>query len=289
MASGQLSSPPVRPARQFKGYNSSPEWSSDGKFMAFASRRDIPAPISVSPGVIPILSMETGQVVRELMPAIFYGGIGRWSPDGRLFIARGTDLKGRDGIVKIDAATGETTFVVPNETCSGIPHWAPDGRSFFCYHFGDQDPGIVQVDVTSGAVLRSSPVAGQGWAVSPDGKYLVYALNDALGLIELATGHTREILKLTPADQFGNAFSLDCTPDSRAVVFYGKLHGDQGMWYVPIDGHQPHKINLDLGPIYSWRFNPTTGQVAFSTDGIMAHLEMWKMEHFLPSADAATQ
>ena len=52
------------------------------------------------------------------------------------------------------------------------------------------------------------------------------------------------------------------------------------MWFVPIDGRLPHKINVGVGPILGWRFNAKTGQVAFSTDGLGDRLEIWKMENF---------
>jgi Tol biopolymer transport system component len=283
VATGQLASSPLQPVRQFKGFNSAPELSGDGKYLAYASRRDIPAPINVTRSIVPILSMETGQIVREMAPGVSYWGIGRWSPDGRQFILRGADLKGRSGILSIDAVTGETALVAPNETCSGVPFWSPDSATVFCYQFNDKR--IVRLDVKTGTVVRTFPAAGQGAGASPDGRYIVYWGDaDDLRLLELATGQTREIIRLPPtASQFGNLMTFDWTPDSAAVVFYGKLNGDEGMWLAPIDGRAPHKIRLDVGPVFSWRFNPKTGQVAFGTDRIDGKVEMWKMEHFLPA------
>ena len=96
-----------KPIHQFKGMNTSPEWSNDGRFLAYLSTREVPAPIPTPRPVIAIQSMQTGQV-REVFPTLSYVFMGRWSPDDRLFIARGADLKGRSGIVKIDTSTGES-------------------------------------------------------------------------------------------------------------------------------------------------------------------------------------
>ena len=164
MVSGQLSSAPVQPIQQFRGLNALADWSGDGKLLAYVSRRGVRT-------VLGILSMETGSM-RELYPPLSYMAPPRWSPDNRQFIARGADLKGRSGIVRIDATTGDASLVVPNEVCTGGPYWAPDSKSFFCYRFTEQE--IVQVDVQSGAVLRKFHAEGQGTGVSPDGRYIVY-------------------------------------------------------------------------------------------------------------------
>jgi Tol biopolymer transport system component len=103
--------------------------------------------------------------------------------------------------------------------------------------------------------------------------------------LELATRRTRALVKHEPADS-AVFLSIDWTPDSRAIAFYGSLRGSRGMWLVPVDGSQPHTINVGTDPIAVWRFNAKTGQVAFATDG-SAKLEMWKMEHFLSVPVAA--
>ncbi len=46
------------------------------------------------------------------------------------------------------------------------------------------------------------------------------------------------------------------------MVFYGRLRGAEGMWLVPVDGRPPHRINVGM-KVDTWRFNPTTDQVAF--------------------------
>lgn len=81
------------------------------------------------------------------------------------------------------------------------------------------------------------------------------------------------------------------SPDGRYVARPDHSTGnlvlyEQGMWRVPIDGGTPHKIAVDVGRIFSWRFDAKTGQVAFSTNGRGPSYEMWKMENFLPTPTA---
>ena len=126
--SGQLSSRPVSPIKQFNGVTGMAQWSSDGRLLLYESWRDIPAPINVTRPVVAIVSADTSETVREVHPALSYGGMGSLSPDGRTFVVRGSDLKGRSGILRVDSTSGAATLIAPSETCSGIPFWAPDGR-----------------------------------------------------------------------------------------------------------------------------------------------------------------
>lgn len=285
-AAGKFTSIPVQPIQQFRGLNTSPEWSSDGRFLAYLSTREVPHPIPTPRPVFAIQSVETGQT-RELFPTLSYVFMGRWSPDDRLFIARGSDLKGRSGIVKIDSKTGEASLVVPNETCSGIPFWSRDGSSFFCFNFNDAKPAILEVDL-SGNVLRTFSASGQGADVSPDGRHVVHFNYDrtqppGLKLLSLIDGTSKELIRLTPpASQIANEMTVRWTPDGRNVVFFGKLNGDSGLWAVPIDGTLPHKLNIDDPNIGYFRFNPKANTVAFSSSP-RPRQELWKMENFLPS------
>ena len=280
--SGQLSSSTMQPIQQFKGLNASPQWSGDGRYLAYGSKRDIPAPINVTRLVVPIHAMAINATERELHPKLSYGGVGRWSPDGRHFIVRGADLKGRSGILTVDAETGDATLVVSGDTCDGVPFWAPDSKSFYCYRFEEQQ--IVQVDIVSGNVLRTIRSESQGAAISADGRYIAYMepRGQELKLLMVASGKTRTLITLAPPSRIGNMATIDFTPDGKAVV-YGQINGGEGMWFTPLDGGASHRIDVNVGrPIIGWRFNTKTNQVAFTTNTTFGRLEVWKMENFLP-------
>ena len=274
----------TQPIQRFSGQNTQPDWSGDGAQLAYVSRRYH----STRP-VIAIMSNESG-TIRELYPPVSYLAFPRWSPDSKQLIARGADLKGRSGIVRIDAATGDASLVVPNEVCSGVPYWAADSRSFFCYHSAAKQ--IAQVDVTSGAVLKKYSGVSQGSGASPDGRY-VSAFNldtegepRAIKLVSLATGESRVLLPMPVADsQFGNLTSYGWTPDSRYLFFFGKVHGQTGLWLVPVDGGEPQRIAIEGESVQTLRMNPKTGQIAWTSD-VAPRVEVWKMEHFLTTRTA---
>lgn len=276
-ASGQLASGSLQALQQFKGFAFFPQFLDDGKSLTYASRRDVLNPPA---NVFVTLSTDTGQV-REFRPALGYGNFPHWFRDGRHVIVYGVDLKGRPGVFKIDAKTGGVALTVPRDTCN-LPFLPSNGLWIFCHSQPHKE--LRQLDAASGVVIRTVKIEGQPYAASPDGRYVV---TSALHIVELETGESRSIIRLSPpSSQVGNNFTIDWTPDSRSVVFYGRLNGEDGMWRVPIDGGAPQRIKVDVGTILSWRFNAKTGQVAFSTNGVGPRLEMWKMENFLPAVAA---
>ena len=110
-ATGRFLSPPVAPIQTYVGNNGFPDWSPDGKYLAYASQRGT---VGSRYFVIGIRSTETGQT-RELtpLPGFFLLQSMVWAPDGRSFTVAGRDVKGREGIFRVDALTGQTTVIVP--------------------------------------------------------------------------------------------------------------------------------------------------------------------------------
>ena len=269
----QLSTTPSRLIKQFKGLNQMPEWSADGNYLAHVSKRDAAVP---SPVTIAISSAETGDPVREVHPRASYLLYPKWSPDGRTFIARGADLKGRSGILRIDAATGETSIVALNEKCSGVPYWAAQGRTFFCYDFSAKR--IVELDVDSGEIKRT--FAGSQGASSPDGRHIAF-FDRGLQVLPLAGGPVRELL---PAEgtSLANLMTLTFTPDSQAIVFRGTIKGTAGVWWVALAGGEPRRLDIDPKAVTMLRFNSKTWQLAYAPSNSPQY-EIRKLEHFVPA------
>lgn len=78
-----------------------------------------------------IRSVETGQT-RELRPKLQYFQMPRGAPDGRSVAVQASDLKGRQGIYRVDAQTGDAEAIVLNPLGVASPlAWAPDGKRLF--------------------------------------------------------------------------------------------------------------------------------------------------------------
>src|SRR5207248_651574 len=122
LEAGKLLGPPVTFTQGFiDGAEYGPNWSPDGKYLAYVVNGDSGAAIR---------SVATGQV-RLLPRTLTYYRNPSWSPDGRWLLTSGRDLKGREGIFQIDAQTGEVTPVIVGDGLTGDPQWAPDGKKVY--------------------------------------------------------------------------------------------------------------------------------------------------------------
>src|SRR5258706_5115834 len=166
-------SEPVLAAQRFLGTNAGADWSPDGKYLAYASRR---GSTSRSPSVLTIHSLADGSerdVVTKLAYILEYHGI-RWSPDGRAIFVRGVDRKGLEGLYKVSVETGETVLAARGITTP--PVWSPDRRTmYFLLRAHDGTNQIVALDTRDNAerlVYRSPKRTFAHITISPDGKNL---------------------------------------------------------------------------------------------------------------------
>jgi Tol biopolymer transport system component len=291
-STGKVLSPPAPATEQFVHSNRQPDWSPDGKYLAYST----PSAASSSRfSTLSIQSVETGKV-RELHPRLNYFQWPRWSPDGSAFVVQGTDLKGRQGIHRIDARSGDTDLLVLN---GGAPQWAPDGKRIY-YSRASSDPNakgdraIIERDLASGdehELLRRKDIQGQSVSVSPDGRYLSCITYDPVtkeGLLvtlPVAGGEPQELLRLP----FGGRFTA-WTPDGRSILFTKNISstGDEGneVLMIPTAGGQAKKIDFGPGAIRGLRVQAGGNKVVFFTPGTNT-AEVWTLESFLPVLKAS--
>ena len=266
---GKLLGPPVSFTQGFIEDARNPDWSPDGKFLAYQACEE--------GGCIAIRSVATGQV-RKLPRTMRYPTDPRWSPDGRWLLTRGKDLRGRNGIFQIDAQTGDATPVILGDGLFGAPQWSPDGKKIYY----NRRPVFVERDLASGA--EREVTRGLAGPLSPDGRYFVASRNDqstlssSLLLVPIAGGQPRELHRLPQIDAFGSGRTL-WTRDGSAVIARSLTE----LWLVPITGDRPRKLDIDV----------EDSQVSLSPDGHhIAFLsgkrafEVWALENFLPALTA---
>ncbi|MCJ7484822.1 MAG: hypothetical protein MUQ25_01465, partial [Candidatus Aminicenantes bacterium] len=154
---GRVLGPPVKAVRKYETFNSSPDWSPDGQFLACHSTRG--QANNESP-VLLIRSMQTNEV-RELTPRTPGGRLApyylRWSPDGRSIIGTGRDENGQVGaLLSIDARTGEAKVLARADAQTDgkgniiALDWSPDGRSVNFVRIGNEFRRICNLDLETG-------------------------------------------------------------------------------------------------------------------------------------------
>ena len=177
-AKGQFLSTPAPVVNTFVGKNSAPNWSPDGKYLAYVSRRS-------GAVVIGIRTFETGQV-RELSSGLARVQSFAWAPDGGSFIATGQDSKHLDVIYRIDAQTGQSSLMVSRKEDALVNLMlSPDGKTLY-YGQRINLPGAtafaaVKRDLASATeteLLRQPVFFGGALDLSPDGRYIAAASVD---------------------------------------------------------------------------------------------------------------
>ncbi|MBI2835516.1 MAG: serine/threonine-protein kinase [Acidobacteria bacterium] len=271
----------------FLGSNSDPEWSPDGRSLAYVSQRRSTGPRARA---IVIHSLDTGEE-RELWPDAPGIVQPRWSPDGRSFLVWYADRLGAGGAWLVDARTGSTL-----DSYGSIRHlqWAPDGGAFYFFSLRDFTR-VLGTEIASGRTQEVYRVpAGHSirafYAVSPDGRSLALTINEPNGsrleVVPTSGGPAHEVMRFTLPDLFS---IQQWTPDGANILFtrfrtdamLGRgVRGPIELWSVPATGGAPRSLNLKGDQLAAVRVSPDGARIAFRTGQPSG--DFWLMRNFLP-------
>jgi Tol biopolymer transport system component len=295
---GEVVIPPAKVIRSYEGFNRRPDFSPDGKYLAYVSRRPKGSDDS---RILVIYSLETGEE-RELqtdIPLVLWGpSAPRWSPDGRsiLILATVTDSANekRNGFHQIDVETGAVTPVVLDDELGSIfgrtaPVWSPDGSKIF---FHRRNGGIRIYDLEAKREWKPElqwPEGGSngdaGLALSPDGRQLAFTINfdnERVIYIAPSNGEIHEITRLR-TDETVEGRGLTWTPDGRYLLFLGK-HEDGlcELRRISVEGGKSQNLGLKVAAHTYLSIHPDGRRIAFTGAGPTPGAEVWAMENFLP-------
>jgi Tol biopolymer transport system component len=277
-----------RAASSFQGSNLDPEWSHDGRRLAFVSRRRTLGPRTTAL----VIHSQDGGDEQVLWPDLDSFTQPQWSPDGLWFVVRGRNNQGKRGPWLVNARTGAVDTRVGGP--SGGPRfedmdWAPDSRTLFIA----TGQTIGQFDVKSGRLEEiyrdSRKRRALGVRLSPDHTQLAITPGDettrTLEILSLSNGMSRGVLTLSEPERF---MLQEWTADGKGVLIVrGRNEGSNAstgswsLWSVPAAGGVPRPLGLA---------GPSLRGVKASPDGIHIAFRMgeptpddWLMRNFLPT------
>jgi Tol biopolymer transport system component len=298
-ATGKFAASPAPVSQSHVGFNQWPEWSRDGKYLAYVTRRGL---MSGDLGwqILSIYSAETGKTRQLQFRQMHYINWLRWSPDGRSILAVGGDRKNRYGIFRIAVDSGEITLLVQNSQDTGYwkPAWLPDGKAIIYQSTGRSYRYLLR-ELESGQekeIYRSDqPFSSAKPDLSPDGRQVALGLYDeaakktTIRLIPINGGEARDLFVLTqdPKEKApAYVEGLTWTPDGREVlmVIRGAKAQDSAskIWRLSAEGGQPRPTELTAEWMSQLRIHPDGRQVTFTAGRLQ--FEVWVMENFLKAA-----
>ena len=284
--------------QEMVGVSYSPQWSPDGKALAFIStRKETLGGRTI--GILRIQSVETGEI-RDVPMKMTRFGRATWAPDGRSIFILGSDEKLGQALLRVDVETGEATVLVANgrtdaNMTSIAP--APDGRTVYytVFEFGKKRSRIMALDLSTRESReihqQEAPLNLAGLSLSQDGKQLMFGtaepdLSWVLKAIALPDGPPREIVRAKTSAISASIHGSYCwTPARDGILFFkGDPAGKKKTWelcYAPAGGGEIQSVGLVIdGAPSSLSLHPDGHRLAIAV--MREGGEVWAMENFLP-------
>jgi Tol biopolymer transport system component len=279
LETGRLLAEPVPVVSRYGRPRQRPDWSPDGRYLAYEVNRPSILARDGPLGVV-VRDMETGRE-REMSQGFrALGGCPKWRPDGKTLLVYGLPADGAEKTLQtlqtlqFDVADGSASPQPKSQNWKDgceFPQWAKTGDAVWCR----VKDGLVRRQLSSGE--ETGRVRFEGTTVdvplSPDGRCVAYVHDQTLNLATVAGGERRELLRL---ESTKDSRRLWWTPDSRYVLC---RYNDQG-WRVPAAGGEARKLDIPVKGLRELRVHPDGKRVAMWVQEPGS--EIWVLENYLP-------
>ena len=293
---GESLSEPFRVDKLYKGENTWPKWSPDGKQLLYVSERS-KTPQRAGSQVLCIYTLETKEL-KELKPTLKDIRHGIWAPDGKSLLVVGGE-NDNHGLHKVDTTTGHTSLVYKYDDGTWVfsPAYTKNGkkvyfRSLKWHHlYSERYYKISSYDMETQKVetlFTTTPETAAylyELALSPDESRISFFTQSLkpictiLYIMSSQGGEPREIIRYSLPD----TIVRHCwTPDGQNLILaIGNWKtGVTKLYKVSIDSGQTHYLGLEANFLHSFSLHQDGKHLAFSSG--KSAWEIWMVENFLP-------
>jgi Tol biopolymer transport system component len=254
-----------------------PEWSPDGRFLAYARGNDLHSVV---------VRGATGNHMREFALPTGFISVSRmrWTPDSRRIVlgVQGGTHSGSSNVLTLTLATGEFAIGPTNPAES----WPVSADGLKVYKSGG---GRVRFsDLTTGEThslfVAKEPLAGSCHpgrpSLSPDDDWLAL-VSPCVGVISTDGGEPNWIYRASPEEMAARTIDPRVhawTADGSSVLFAKRNQGPDGLkeiWIVSADGGTPRRL-FAFESLRSIASHPGNQRVAFMAGS--DRYELWVME-----------
>jgi Tol biopolymer transport system component len=300
----RLTGTPTRLPRRFIGANNDPDWSPDGRRVAYVSARSFP-PTRIGATVLSILDVDTG-MQRDLPVRLGYISRPRWSPDGSALLFRANDERGREGFFLASPTAGSVTLLVRRQGLRDAV-WSADGTRIFvattdysreALSGTGQIGWITALDPATREekelYRETTPTpAGDAFltnlAASPDGARIAFTVHRGRTNVVMAltttTGQAKEIFRSTGEFEPTNFGGLTWAPDGTEILLVkaSSATSEVGeLWALPANGGTLRPLGLRMDRLRKAAIRPAHGdQVVFQAG--RQTWEVWALENLQPA------
>jgi len=124
--------------------------------------------------------------------------------------------------------------------------WTTDGKILYdSKASGRQEIWIMDANGANQRRLTSGSAADDAPAVSPDGRYIIYASRGAVNDITHIWRMDRDGRNPKQLTFGKGEYEALCSPDSRWVVYTSRYDGNTSLWKTTIDGGDPARMTAD--------------------------------------------
>ncbi|MBI4905068.1 MAG: PD40 domain-containing protein [Acidobacteria bacterium] len=281
-----LPSAPIR--SRFTDANWSPEYSPDGRFLAFLS--GLPGSANM---LLHIRDLQSGQTRGLPYPARGINPL-RWYPDGSALLAAET-TPGGTRLSRVDVSTGSAqrlTYGPFRGDAALNPTFSPDGKYLYCKTHTNQPVGpnrvdteLTRVDLQSG---QTSTVYSSGadermrlFALSPDGSRFLLSMRtkeneDFIAVMPVQGGPWKAIYHYPKGLRSRAWGGLWWAADNKHAFFHSpSLYDRDELYVISVAGGAPKKL-LETREIRMGRAHPDNRRIIW--EGHEYKQELWVLE-----------